>query len=195
MFLMLVISIILILKYPSFRNYCPWAEFKSWAYGEWEYWPNGVSKKAARSYIIRVIHFASIIIRCTSVLQYLKTFYKKMGSNVHESPVKMGDVPAWVVELYLVLWITYLVAIAYFIPLSEYLSRLILYYILIYRLVHIIYGNMHYGLFRSFYSNHKVHNPARNVVILILSYFEVVVVYALIYGYHAGEVAGYTMWE
>ena len=138
------------------------------------YWPRE-DRKPHRSPLLLIMHFFSFLIRCTSALQYSKAFYKAKKSE------GKGTVPAWLIEFYMLLWIAYIGTLGFQLSQTATYSWLLL-AILLYRAIHVVHGNMYYGVLRSMYvGKHDVHNVSRNLALLLVSYIELCLLFAAVY--------------
>lgn len=138
------------------------------------------SKWLRRSPLLLIMHFISLVIKSTSALQNSKAFFECRSKN-------KGEVPAWVIEAYVGIWLIYIGILACCVSTRPewfshpFVSRALL-IILAYRAIHIVHGNLYYGLLRAMYTGkHRVHNPARNLALLMVSYIELCVVCAIAY--------------
>lgn len=139
------------------------------------YWPKEQDRKLHRSPLLVIMHFLSFVIRCTSPLQYLKAFWKAKNEG-------KGRVPAWVVEFYVLLWIGYIVALGVHLSRTATTYSWLLFAILLYRAIHVVHGNMYYGVLRSMYlRKHDVHIVSRNLALLLVSYIELCLLFAAVY--------------
>ncbi|MFC1714144.1 ion channel, partial [Candidatus Poribacteria bacterium] len=144
-----------------------------------DYWPRE-DNHLRKSYLLWWMHLISSGIRLTSPLEWSKAFWER-------NPKNRGEVPARVIEVYTFVLFLYVILLAVYVSqkpewFSHPFANFTLFAILAYRAIHIVHGNVYYGLLRAMYTGeHNVHNASRNVALLILAYIELCLLSATAY--------------
>lgn len=135
--------------FPRFRRFHQLAEWRQVCGTRSTYWP---AEWAHRSVVLAVMHAASVVIRCTSPLQYCKMFFKAAKPmGISGTKPQPSHVPAWLVEGYVLAWLMYAGLVAGY--MSNHLGWFppLLLAVVLFRVVHVVHGNLYYGLLRTMY--------------------------------------------